>query len=1476
MIRTGYLIVILGSCHGLWAQSDNPFIKNYPRKAYFSTDFVTAPQNWGFAQDTFGRMYLANTHGVLEFDGKTWRMIPGTENLSVITLRSGQTGQVFVGSRSDFGCLASNRNGQIEFVSLKPLLTDSLTVEPGIRSIWDTKEGVWFVSADHLWCWNPETQSIREWEPPATIQNVFIQGGKLFYRLEGKGIATLSESKWKFFHKADQQVPGKVQLILSLAPEADKPDNILLICQREGLFQIKNGNLLSWDQKLQTFLPNLQVWDATLILPEKIAFATHNHGLILTDFEGNLQHTYTRDAGLISNSLITVFQDRQSGIWVASDIGVSRVDYPPHLQFFGYNCFLEGAVTTTIRQGSTLWTGTTNGLFKTPISSRDAYLFFQKEPLESDEVWSLADINGELMVAATHGLFVRNTSGGFEKIFEKSVRTLFVSKKFPGIVYAGWEEGLGVFEKQKGKWKFSGTFPSVDHTVRAIAEEPDGTLWAGYREISKIRFPNGFLLSPPVEKMGSEKGFTEDLDIIEPSFAGGRIRFGTYNGVRIFDEKQQKLLPDTLLPARFYDGTEATYLLKSDSEDRLWMSLGSENGWFDNPSHATPEWHSEELNPVSSEVISIYTDPENLIWVGTLEGLYRYIPHATPARTTSFIALIRKVENNAGKVLYWGAGTSSKLEDVIDYQNNTLRFECASSSQKFPDEVKFRFRLEGYEKNWSEWGYSFTKEYTGLWEGNYRFRVQAKDIYGRESEETFYEFRIHPPGYRTWWAGLIYALILALVITLGIRIILRKQRQKLEDKEVELDLERQTAERLRQVDRLKDEFLANTSHELRTPLNGIIGISESLYEQAENTEVRQNLGMVIASGKRLASLVNDLLDFSRIRNADLVLRQRPIDLRSVVDVVLQVSFPLAQGKNISLENLVPQELPAVFADEDRLTQVLYNLVGNAIKFTEKGHVRVNAHQKENQLEIMISDTGIGIPEDKREAIFEAFEQADASISRTFAGTGLGLSISKVLVEKHGGKMWVESEVGKGSTFYFTLPASDDEAETLAGMTVNTRITPLVDIHNEGIHNEGFKSLVMDTDHIRILIVDDEPINHQVLKNYLRGDRYQVVSAMNGLEAMAILEREKAFDLVLLDVMMPRMSGYEVCRKIREKYLASELPVIMITAKNQVNDLVQGLNIGANDYLAKPFSKDEFLARLSTHLNLQQINRATSRFVPNEFIKTLGHSSITEVRLGDNIAREVTVFFSDIRDYTTLSESMTPDDNFRFVNAYARRMGPFIHSNHGFVNQYLGDGIMALFQQSPSDAVAAAIGMQTEIRNYNQYRLTKKRRPLRVGMGLHNGPLIMGIIGDQQRSEASIIADTVNIASRLEGLTKYYGVNILLSEVCYAQLDENMQTACRFLGLVQVKGKKEPLGIYECLEGDAAEIKELKMATLSNFETGVRQFIAGDMTAAAETFRAVLAIHPDDSTAQHLLIRSYHYMRTTLPQHWVGVEVMGEK
>ncbi|MFH0976869.1 MAG: AAA family ATPase [Spirochaetota bacterium] len=434
-----------------------------------------------------------------------------------------------------------------------------------------------------------------------------------------------------------------------------------------------------------------------------------------------------------------------------------------------------------------------------------------------------------------------------------------------------------------------------------------------------------------------------------------------------------------------------------------------------------------------------------------------------------------------------------------------------------------------------------------------------------------------------------------------------------------------TVEKLKRLDILKDEFLSNTSHELRTPLLGIIGLAESLMDGAAgklSRKTMENLSMIISSCKRLSNLVNDILDLSRIKNNDLKLRRKPVALNQVTGMVLIFLKTLAEGRPVRLINNVAEGLPLVYADEDRLLQIFYNLIGNAVKFTESGEVKIwaqkrnrpcpdnntDSKEQKEELEIIVEDTGIGIPEYKFHDIFNYFEQADGSISRKFGGAGLGLSITKELVELHGGTIYVESETGKGSRFIFTLPVyspensvpdSEEIYSDLAdnkqydSFNKNINVNFLLDSKDktdEKLRNKNDREKIIFNKQncsSTILVVDDEFVNLRVLENQLGLAGYNVLTAGNGARAMQIINDERLPDIVLLDIMMPGTSGYEVCAEIRKRYSLYELPVLMCTAKNQVMDIVAGFEAGANDYLPKPFDRRELLARVNTLITLKK-------------------------------------------------------------------------------------------------------------------------------------------------------------------------------------------------------------------------------------------------------------------------------------------------
>jgi two-component system sensor histidine kinase ChiS len=680
-------------------------------------------------------------------------------------------------------------------------------------------------------------------------------------------------------------------------------------------------------------------------------------------------------------------------------------------------------------------------------------------------------------------------------------------------------------------------------------------------------------------------------------------------------------------------------------------------------------------------------------------------------------------------------------------------------------------------------------------------------------------------------------------------------------------------ESLQRLDRLKDEFLANTSHELRTPLNGIIGLAESLLDGAAgpiSKPVALNLEMVVLSGRRLANLVNDILDFSKLQNHSIELQRKAIDVRMVAETVLGILRPLIGNKELQLVNAIHPEMPLADADENRLQQIFYNLIGNAIKFTQVGMVEVRAAVLDGHIFITIADTGIGIPPDKLTTIFQSFEQGDGSTARNYGGTGLGLAITKQLVELHGGDVTVKSVLGEGSEFTFDLPIAQDQALQRTDIKPGEAIAQIRMTANDVATLPPDPPLmteeeVVNPNKVKVLLVDDEPINLQVLSNNLSLHNYSITQATNGLEALRMIEEGDKPDLILLDVMMPQMSGYEVCQKLRQTYSPSELPIVMLTAKNQVSDLVEGFESGANDYLTKPFSKTELMTRIKTHVRLSRINSAYGRFVPHDFLRFLGQESIVDVHLGDHIEREMTILFVDIRSFTAMSEDMSPEENFAFINEYLSYVSPVIRNHRGFIDKYIGDAVMALFPDSPDDAVQAAIAIQNQITLYNQQRQARGEVPICSGIGIHTGTLMLGTIGDQNRMESTVIADAVNLAARLESMTKVYGAGIVMSETTLRDVGDPLRYDYRFLDRVRVKGKQNAVSVFEVLNGDAEDLKALKMQTKCQFEEAIVVYFQKDCDRALQLFESILEINPTDKAAQLYQQRCYQQRYPQKPE-----------
>jgi signal transduction histidine kinase/CheY-like chemotaxis protein/class 3 adenylate cyclase len=691
---------------------------------------------------------------------------------------------------------------------------------------------------------------------------------------------------------------------------------------------------------------------------------------------------------------------------------------------------------------------------------------------------------------------------------------------------------------------------------------------------------------------------------------------------------------------------------------------------------------------------------------------------------------------------------------------------------------------------------------------------------------------------------------------------------------------------LRKTDKLKDDFLANTSHELRTPLHGIVGIAETLLSGSEggiSGKIRENMSLIAISGRRLTNLVNDLLDFSQIKKRDLKLRISEVEIRPMVQLVLALSKPLLGGKPVELQNNVEPNVPLVACDEERLQQILQNLIGNAIKFTNSGRVTISAQLEGRFVKISVKDTGIGIHPSKKQRIFNSFEQADGAINRIYGGTGLGLTITKQLVEMHGGNIQVDSQLDAGSEFTFTLPAAQmNDATFRSGSHENSSFQKqnrpaLLENQQQWweVTDQKKSETTSVTDNTlrgsgyRVLIMDDDSINRKVLENQLQNENYQIQLAEDGIIGLQMLKNSKP-DIVLLDLMMPRMSGLDVLAEIRKTFKSADLPVIILTAKNQINDLVSCFHAGANDFLMKPFSQSELLARMRNHLQISKVHGAYSRFIPQDFLQLLGRESIVDVRLGDQVLREMAVMFLDIRQFSKLSEGLTPKENFDFLNEYFATVNPIIRNHCGFIDKYIGDAVMALFANRPDDALLAGVDLLKELENYNNRRKSSFRNPLNIGIGVHFGPLMLGTLGNEERMEGTVIAESVNLASRLESITKTFSVGLVTSHDSIIMTQNPKHFDFRSLGRVRPPGLTRALNIVEVFNSDSPHMRELKRKTLERHEKSLQAFQASHWDTAIEGWKKILDDNPADRVAALYLDRAVRNKQTPPSEDWDGV------
>ncbi len=955
------------------------------------------------------------------------------------------------------------------------------------------------------------------------------------------------------------------------------------------------------------------------------------------DFE-HLRHNPYDPQSLSSNNIRSIFEDTQGDLWVGTfPIGTNFFDrsstvFSHHSHIPQNPQSLSHATVLTMEKSQLghLWVGTEGGIDKfdpnTKLSERIVAEPGKKGRLQSNAVLSLAE-------EPSGDLWVGTWSGGLHKRDHKTGEFIHypAAKNQPhtvnsayiwgllidsrGYMWIGTETaGLNRYDFKTQTFKHypvevPATPQSVSNThVWTLLEDKEGYIWAGSMHGLNRYDPATETFNHYFHEPDNKNSLTNNRIIALFEDSQQNLWVGTQGGgINILDKSRSQFSHigvEQGLPS----GNVASII--KDADKNIWVTTDKGIAKLNHKRQVIKTYtQSHGLVGNNFNRDASYLHDNGDLFLGSTSGISVFNPkaltkiEAPPEIILTELRIFNEPVTSRSENSPLTQSISDTKSITLNYEQRVFSVGFSALSYRSSHHNQYAYKLEGFDKEWVHSGNRHIASYTNISPGKYRLLIKAANAGGAWNEQGIsLDIQILPPLWRTWWAYAIYtAVFLGLLIGF----------YRYKTKRVELIKEREVNAKLIKLDKMKDSFLANTSHELRTPLNGIIGLAESLRENtSEQLPAAQahQLDMIISSGKRLSHLINDILDLSKLAEKRIELKKVPVDLRYQTDLVLALLAPLVDNKPINLINEIPNNFYAVKADENRLQQILFNLIGNGIKYSDKGFVKIQAQQNPTSTTISVRDTGIGIAQEDVPTIFQSFCQLESSDDREYGGTGLGLAITKQLIELHGGSIDVISQLGHGTTFFFTLPTSDVKlkAGTLPSKTVvpiaPAKVALTSDVSAATQHpsskaatngaiiksnnsNAGANHAtpLANATALTILAVDDDPVNRMVLNGILKKHGYQVIEAADGASAIAMVKAHPEIALVILDVMMPKMTGYKACKALRAEHPIHQLPIIFLTAKDIESELTQGFLVGGNDFVSKPVKKEELLARVKAQL-----------------------------------------------------------------------------------------------------------------------------------------------------------------------------------------------------------------------------------------------------------------------------------------------------
>lgn len=914
---------------------------------------------------------------------------------------------------------------------------------------------------------------------------------------------------------------------------------------------------------------------------------------------GSLSQTSVRD----------IFMDAQGGMWLGTYFGGLNYYHPfkdrfTNIQFTAKGNSLNCNIIGCIREDGqrNLWIGTNSGgvnLYNP--RTRTFRHYTKKEGLASNDIKAIyIDEKNDLVYIGTHtgGLSILNRkTGRIETINQYKTHNIYTLEPTENGEF--WVSGISQLLRFNPKnrtytqvnTQADGT-PFRHNQVTDILRDSKRRLWMiGEKGLAVYTEKDGQLLHCPI--LPEQSPVTRKIiNCVRESKQNGIFWIGTRDGFYRFDEKTRELKQYTTsqgLPNNMVHG------IMEDSYGYLWLSTDKGLSRFQPQTEKFRNYTSNDGIQSNQFANNAYCHTrEGLMYFGGINGITVFQPEQlpdnpyTPSAVINCLRLFNKTVSPGDDSGILKKSINETKSITLAATQSMFSLEFVVSNYISGNHNTFAYMLEGYDREWYYTNSSRIVSYSNLPQGTYRFLVKAANSDGKWNEQpTELEIVILPVWYKTWWAILLFAVLFIAAIVFIFYYFWMKKSMK-----AQIQMELADKERQKAMNEMKLQFFINISHELRTPLTLILAPLQEVLDKVNDRWIHKQLEHVQKNTNRLLNLVNQLMDYRRAELGVFHLKVRPNPIHQVIKKSFLLYDRTAQHRNIAYSFHSELEDREVMCDPNYLELIINNLISNAFKYTSEGQtISVTLKEEDGRLVLQVKDTGKGIPLNKQSKIFERFYKVD----HEHIGTGIGLSLVQRLVELHHGEIKLESTEGVGSTFTISLPTGKDayKAEEMATEADKENELP---IHS----SNPAEMLIMDTDaretektegetteenaeetsrkkRESILIVEDNNDIRHYLSNELR-QSYLTLEAENGEEALNIL-KEHEIDLILTDVMMPVMDGLKLCKHIKQNLYTCHIPIIMLSAKADLKEQLEGLQMGADDYIPKPFSMTLITAKI---------------------------------------------------------------------------------------------------------------------------------------------------------------------------------------------------------------------------------------------------------------------------------------------------------